>query len=369
MKNLVQHPLITTATLLAGFMFVITGMLGYIKLVAVPAALVLSQPGFTTSYFNNRYLSKTPAVVRNEQAINLTLAPQGINTEVFSVRWAGNMNVTEAGTYTFTVEADDGVRMWIDSKLVLNKWYRNNATYTFDKTLAKGSHFIKVEYFQQYGTYKAKVNWTLKAASESTPPVIKNPPTKPTTSSKPSTSSTNTTKLDKPTVVVFITGGGDVTNLAALQNLITATYKAKLPAGTPWLIMGYDQDVTAAISQKYPNRQVILLGHSFGGEKAIHVAQELDQPIELLMTFDAVHSGKYGGAYNQAENFTIPNNVKKAVAYRRYNYSSVPASGWIANPRSQDTNISYGANNAIPAEDLHGWAVWNLDFSYIKNAL
>ncbi len=375
---MLKHPIIATATIAASFMFILVGMIGYVQFVAMPAAITLAQPGFKASYFNNRTLSKTPVLVRIETEINLTQAPAGLNPEQFSVRWAGNILIGEPGTYTFTVDADDGIRIWIDGKVVLKKWHRNNATYTFDKSLKAGPHFMKVEYFQQYSAYKAKVKWVLKTPTQvSTSKQVKPSTAKPATARQVqnNTSNTETTQLERPTVVVFVTGGGmNQTQVTDLQKEISTFYKARLPQGTPWLILGYDDDIVGEIKKNYPNTRVILLGHSFGGNTAVKAAKDLGYPVELLMIFDPVHVATPG----RAENFTIPSNVKKAIAYRRQFVDSTPASGVISNPRSQDKNIIYKLPDDLKRRydqdyiigTAHGWAVWQTSiFSTIKSAL
>jgi acetyl esterase/lipase len=168
-------------------MFLLVTSIGFIKFAAAPAAILLSQPGFTASYFNTKNLGRTPVFTRTEQEINLVTAPPGISQDEFSVRWEGMFTITTAGTYTFTITADDGIKMWIDGRLAISKWERNNGTYTIEQPLTTGQHSLKVEYFQQWGGYKAKVFWALKNPVTTTPatPVVKQP-TRTTGSVKPS---------------------------------------------------------------------------------------------------------------------------------------------------------------------------------------
>jgi pimeloyl-ACP methyl ester carboxylesterase len=177
----------------------------------------------------------------------------------------------------------------------------------------------------------------------------------------------------KPTVVVFVTGGNmSAAQVAALQADISSYYRARLPAGTPWLILGYNSNITGAIESQYPGRQVVLIGHSFGGDAAVKAAATLDNPISLLMLLDPVHIS----TPSVAQNFTIPSTVQKAVTYRRQFVDGVPASGLIANPRAQDQNIIYPMdsnrrNDANYINEMHGWPVWQdgLIFPKITPAL
>lgn len=59
---------------------------------------------------------------------------------------------TESGAYLVTVESDDGVRIWIDDVLVVERW--DIHTPTIDETLvtlSKGVHQLRVEYFDAGG--------------------------------------------------------------------------------------------------------------------------------------------------------------------------------------------------------------------------
>lgn len=42
----------------------------------------------------------------------------------FTVRWTGRIQPRVSGTHTFILRADDGVRLWIDGKLLIDTWHR-----------------------------------------------------------------------------------------------------------------------------------------------------------------------------------------------------------------------------------------------------
>lgn len=113
-------------------------------------------------YFNNRDLSGSPTLVRDDSAINFDWGSgspdSSINSDNFSVRWTHTENFA-GGRYRFTTETDDGVRLFIDDKLVIDEWHEldnNKFTYT---TNLKGSHTIRMEYFEKSGTAFAKLSW------------------------------------------------------------------------------------------------------------------------------------------------------------------------------------------------------------------
>ena len=46
----------------------------------------------------------------------------------FSVRWSGQVKVTSSAPYTFYATTDDGVRLWIDGHLIIDKWVNQGST-------------------------------------------------------------------------------------------------------------------------------------------------------------------------------------------------------------------------------------------------
>ncbi|VAW43586.1 hypothetical protein MNBD_CHLOROFLEXI01-3600, partial [hydrothermal vent metagenome] len=121
--------------------------------------------GWRGEYFNNRIVAGVPALVRDDAAIDFdwgvnSPAIQSINAEAFSVRWTRTLNLP-AGVYRFTTTTDDGVRLYINNVLVLDKW-RNQTVFTshtIDVAHGGGAMQVKVEYFDDVGLAAAKLTW------------------------------------------------------------------------------------------------------------------------------------------------------------------------------------------------------------------
>jgi N-acetylmuramoyl-L-alanine amidase len=114
-------------------------------------------------YYNNRGLSGSPALCRNDGAINFTWNDGGpgggVGNDNFSARWTRTLSFS-AGRYRFHVVADDGIRMWLDGNLIIDQWKDQGATeYTADRDLAAGNHTVKVEYYENGGGAVAKAWW------------------------------------------------------------------------------------------------------------------------------------------------------------------------------------------------------------------
>ncbi len=114
-----------------------------------------SYPQWKGEYFNNQDLAGAPSVVRNDYAIAFNWGfgwpnPK-ISADHFSVRWTRTFYLNE-GTYRFTVNVDDGARLWVDNILVLDQWTSyTGQTFTVDVPLGTGYHTVRMEYFEDTG--------------------------------------------------------------------------------------------------------------------------------------------------------------------------------------------------------------------------
>jgi N-acetylmuramoyl-L-alanine amidase len=111
-------------------------------------------------YWNNRSLSGYPVLCRNDNNLNFdwgSVGPGGsILSDRFSARWTRTINLN-AGIYRFHVLGDDGIRLWIDGNLVIDKWLDQGPTeYTVDRTLSAGPHNFKIEYYENGGGATAR---------------------------------------------------------------------------------------------------------------------------------------------------------------------------------------------------------------------
>ena len=68
----------------------------------------------------------------------------------YTVRWTGKIAAKYSETYTMFATVDDGVRVWIDHKLVLDDWHDHRATQFANQfTFVAGRQYdFKVEYME-----------------------------------------------------------------------------------------------------------------------------------------------------------------------------------------------------------------------------
>lgn len=123
-------------------------------------------------YFNNRTLSGSPALERGESGVNQdwgggSPAPGVVNQDDFSVRWTRTRSF-DGDTYRFSATSDDGIRVWVDDRLVIDQWYDHGVrTFTADVSLTAGTHTVKVEYYE--AALSAVARLTIEKASGAAP--------------------------------------------------------------------------------------------------------------------------------------------------------------------------------------------------------
>ena len=84
-----------------------------------------------------------------------------VGADTFSVRWTGRVRPKFTQTYTFTVTADDGVRLWVDGRQLINQWIDQGPT-SYSATIALEAnrlYAIRMEMYENGGGAVAKLEW------------------------------------------------------------------------------------------------------------------------------------------------------------------------------------------------------------------
>lgn len=135
--------------------------------------------GWWGEYYNNPTLSDTPVLVRDDPTINFSWAYDspgpGVNIDNFSVRWTRSL-VFAPGFYEFAVTHDDGARLWVDNRLVLDQWNTCCRTDTVNVFLATGPHSLRMEMFDSGGAAIAHLNWRKISREIYLPLILQNHP-------------------------------------------------------------------------------------------------------------------------------------------------------------------------------------------------
>ncbi|MEK5395466.1 PA14 domain-containing protein [Paenibacillus sp. FSL K6-2859] len=85
-----------------------------------------------------------------------------IGTDTFSIRWTGTLKPKYSEMYTFYLNADDSVRLWIDGKLLLNRWENQSGQFESSpiSLIADQQYDIQIEYFENLGDAAIGLLWT-----------------------------------------------------------------------------------------------------------------------------------------------------------------------------------------------------------------
>ena len=129
----------------------------------------LDQPTWLAEYWNTPGVGSAPPVParaadvsRQEASVDhvwgqSSPAP-GISPDHFVARWTRALDLA-AGTYAFSVSADDGVRLYVDGRLLIDRWVDQSATtYTTSLALSAGQHTIVMEYYENSWDAVAKLS-------------------------------------------------------------------------------------------------------------------------------------------------------------------------------------------------------------------
>jgi hypothetical protein len=164
---------------------------------------------FCAWYYNGISLAGSPVLSRVEQApLNHSWGTgkpgSGVNSDNFSARWSGQF-AFPAGNTTFSVRADDGVRLWVDGEMIIDQWKpAQSKTHRATKQLSQGTRKVVLEYYEGTGSASVQLSW--QAAATPTPTATALPTHTPTPSAtvelsptpSPTVEPTATTLVEAP---------------------------------------------------------------------------------------------------------------------------------------------------------------------------
>jgi hypothetical protein len=134
--------------------------------------------GLFASYYNNVNTPPTdpssPASYTVVQNLGVDWgmgAPAtGVNTDNFAARWLGEVvtpidasNATRYdGVYKFIIQSDEGVRLWVDGKLLVDNWsaHTSQANEAFIYLKGNGRRYnVRIDYYELSGNATAMLYW------------------------------------------------------------------------------------------------------------------------------------------------------------------------------------------------------------------
>ena len=136
-----------------------------------PGAESARRPGLQGEYFANNRLGGAATVTRTDARIDfgwtLNSPARGIPFDWYSVRWTGWITAPARGARRLGVEGNDGYRLWVDGRLVIDNWEKRSfgvrmAEVAFEPD---SRHEIRLEYFESTGNARVRLVWDAGVAT------------------------------------------------------------------------------------------------------------------------------------------------------------------------------------------------------------
>ncbi|GAA5069161.1 glycoside hydrolase family 3 protein [Lysobacter panacisoli] len=142
-----------------------------------------TERGLRGEYFRSRDLSGAPALVRVDSQIgfrwdrgsptdNLMArgeahGGQSVPADNFSIRWSGQLLPPVSGTYQIEAAANDGFRLYVDGKLLLDHWDKSDrlrADSVSVKLDAGRAYDLRLEYYEEERDAGVRLAWRMPGA-------------------------------------------------------------------------------------------------------------------------------------------------------------------------------------------------------------
>ncbi len=133
-------------------------------------------PGIAADYFANDHLTGPPAVSRTDANVDFDWGrgspDPAVPVDHFSARWAGRLGPVPAdgGGRVLSATADDGVRVWLDGKPVIDRWLpQAGVTTDAPAPLVAGHTYdLRVEYNELTNDALCRLSWRPAVAEAKT---------------------------------------------------------------------------------------------------------------------------------------------------------------------------------------------------------
>ena len=119
--------------------------------------------GVKARYFEGMELSGAPVLSQVEDSIDHNWGSgevvAGINDQI-SARWTANLEAPFTETYQIIANSDDGVRLWLDGRLLIDNWANGNTEDTAVADLVAGqAYYLEMEWYEDGGGAVAALSW------------------------------------------------------------------------------------------------------------------------------------------------------------------------------------------------------------------
>jgi hypothetical protein len=133
----------------------------------------VGKPGLVAELFTDEDL-KERARTRLDYQVNFNWGfgppAEGLPADHFSVRWRGWLVAPRKGKYTLVVHADDGCRLILDKRLVIDAWTRMGR-HTVEVPLDEKPHLLQLEHHEGIATAMMYFGWVPEGGAEQAVPM------------------------------------------------------------------------------------------------------------------------------------------------------------------------------------------------------
>jgi len=131
--------------------------------------------GVRARYFKGIDLAGAPVLTRIEPAIDHSWGSAEVAaglTDQVSARWTADLYAPLNETYQFTTTSDDGVRLWLDGRRLINNWTTHGSTDDLAQAdLVAGQFYrLQMEWFDNAGGATARLAWQSPSIANQTIP-------------------------------------------------------------------------------------------------------------------------------------------------------------------------------------------------------
>lgn len=123
--------------------------------------------GVITSHYRNIDLTGAPSFARTDEEINFNWTLYGPSGDLaptqYSLKWNTKLKAPETGRFAIGLEGNDGYRLYIDNKLVIDNWQKRSfqlisVPFSFEKDRL---YDIRVEFYETTGNAHIRLVWNI----------------------------------------------------------------------------------------------------------------------------------------------------------------------------------------------------------------
>ena len=255
------------------------------SLIAASESISSQGNGLYAEYYDNKDFTNLK-LTRTDSTVNYNWGSgspgASIGADTFSARWTGQVEALYSEAYNFYTTTDDGVRLWVDDKQIINSFVNQSAKEISGTiALVAGQKYdIKLEYYENTGQAVAKLAWS---SSSQTKEII------------PQSQLYSDTDFTAPSTTV---SAANLTTSAGNSYNFTVTYS----------------DVTAVDVTSLDSNDIVVTGPNGFSQSATFVSVDSNSNSSKRTATYSITSGG-GGSWSNANNgtYTIalqPNQVK-----------------------------------------------------------